>query len=283
MKQNLLSKSVVFTCVFVFCYTVCGWADSFDRKIDNCLVRVVYKNPSPPVCDAIILGVGTAMWRSDYDKLAAEIADTYGYAVVIMDHNPYRVVKKDPDKFTNCALRVKSSLLSWLAEAGCKSISHWVMGGHSAGGQAAQNAVSSHPGLADAIFSIDPYDCSHTGAVTVPSLYWGFNVTSCFVVMDKAAKAAYLGCNGPRVFYRVKKMYTCGPCGYAPKFFHCSFCDSHCPMCTNCKLTPGYFYDDVAESVHKFITAAFYGTWSKANLTAQTTTPVDIFVDIDQP
>ena len=35
--------------------------------------------------------------------------------------------------------------------------------------------------------------------------------------------------------------------------------------------------------VNKFINAAFYGTWSKANLTVSTTTPTELFVDGDQP
>jgi len=47
--------------------------------------------------------------------------------------------------------------------------------------------------------------------------------------------------------------------------------------------TPSYFFTDIAKSVNKFITAAFHGTWSKANLTISATTPLELFVDSDAP
>jgi hypothetical protein len=47
--------------------------------------------------------------------------------------------------------------------------------------------------------------------------------------------------------------------------------------------TPNSFFVDIANTVQKFVNAAFYGTWSKANLTVSTTTPVEFFVDGDTP
>lgn len=259
-------------------------ADYMDITVDAGQVRVVYKNPSPATCEAILLGVGTMMSRSDYDNLANQLANTYGYVVVIMDHNPGNMIKTDATLYRNLALAVQDNLLSWLSGTNCTAIAHWLLGGHSAGGQAAQNAVSADAGLADAIFSIDPYDCSSTGSVGVPALYWGFNVTTCFVTKEDAAEAAYYGSTGHRAFQRVARVYSWNPCGYSPLYFHCSFCDGHCPACTNCMLTPSYFFVDVAASVNKFINAEFYGTWSKANLTlSNPTTPVTLFVDSDQP
>ena len=111
------------------------------------------------------------MSRSDYDKMANQMANTYGYVVVIMDHNPGNMVKTDPVKYRNCALEIKANLLSWLAGTGCTSISHWILGGHSAGGQAAHNAISSDPNLADAIFSIDPYN------IKAPAMLTGLRYT----------------------------------------------------------------------------------------------------------
>jgi hypothetical protein len=35
--------------------------------------------------------------------------------------------------------------------------------------------------------------------------------------------------------------------------------------------------------VNKFVSAAFYGTWSKANVAVSTTTPLQLFVDSDAP
>jgi hypothetical protein len=248
----------------------------------DCSVRVHYPTPTPASAEVFVMGVGTAMSRWDYDNMAAQI-NGKGYVFVAMDHQPGSLTKTDPVKYANCVNTVKSNINAWLAPAGLVTVAHWIVGGHSAGGQAAQNAKSANPALADAIFSIDPYNLTGAGSVTGPALYWGFNVTTCFVGINDAAKAGYYGTVGQRAFVRVKRVYSFNPCGYSPKFFHCSFCDAHCPACTNCMLTPSYFFTDIANSVQKFIVAAFYGTWSKANLTVPMTTPIDLFVDSDAP
>lgn len=278
-KLTILTIFWIATC---FIAANSAQANYFDKNIATGNVRVYYSSTCPATCEAILLGVGTSMLTSSYGNLANALTN-YGYIVVIMDHAPGNMVKTDAAKFKNLALDVRANLVGWLSTSNCKAIAHWIMGGHSAGGQAAQNAVADNPGLADAVFGIDPYNCSNTGIVNVPALYWGFDVTTCFVDKNDAAKAAYYGSAGHRAFMRVAKKYTWGPCGYSPKFFHCSFCDGHCPVCTNCMTTPSYFFTDVANSVDKFIDAAFYGTWSKSNLSINATTPVTLFVDSDQP
>ena len=116
------------------------------------------------------------------------------------------------------------------------------------------------------------------------ALYWGFDVTTCFVNKEDVARAAYYGSIGQRVFQRVAKVYKWTICGYSPKYFHCSFTDDDCLACTNCQYNPDSFYVDVANSVFKFIEAAFYTTWSKNNLKiSNPATPVTIFVDTDRP
>ncbi len=248
----------------------------------SCSVRVHYPASIPSAAEVFIIGVGTSMSRDSYDFLAAQMTSK-GYVVVAMDHNPGNMVKTDAAKYQSCANQVKANIATWLAPHGWSSAAHWILGGHSAGGQAAQNAISATPSLADAIFSIDPYNLSGAGAVTGPALYWGFTTTTCFVNVNDAAKAGYYGTSGQRAFVRVKKKYSFGPCGYSPKYFHCSFCDGHCPACTNCMSTPSHFFVDVANSVQKFVNAAFYGTWSKASLTVSMTTPTELFVDGDTP
>ena len=280
-KTSILFISLLGILLCCFAFEV-AHAAYFDKDIPQGQVRVIYPGSPPSTCEAILIAVGTAMSRADYDNLANALT-SYGYIVVIMDHNPGDMVKTDPNKYRNCALAVKANLISWLSGTGCRAIEHWILGGHSSGGQAAQNAISSDPTLADAVFSLDPYNCSNAGTINIPAMYWGFNVTTCFVTKEDAAQAAYYHSMSWRAFYRVKKVYTFNPCGYAPKFFHCSFCDLHCPGCTNCMYTPSYFYTDIAKSVNKFINAAFYGTWSKSALTISTTTPVELFVDSDSP
>lgn len=248
----------------------------------ECSVRVHYPASIPAAADAFIIAVGTAMSRTDYDFLAAQM-NARGYIVVAMDHAPGNLVKTDAGKFQSCANLVKNNIAGWLAPYGFSSVAHWIMGGHSAGGQAAQYAIAANPALANAIFSIDPYNLSGAPTVNGPAMYWGFTTTTCFVGVNDAAKAGYYGTAGQRAFVRVKKKYSFGPCGYSPKYFHCSFCDGHCPACTNCMTTPNSFFVDVANSAQKFVNAAFYGTWSKASLSVGMTTPTELFVDADTP
>ncbi|WP_101759904.1 hypothetical protein [Oceanicoccus sp. KOV_DT_Chl] len=257
-------------------------ATYIDKTISSGKVRIHYDSSSPTACDAVLLGVGTAMSPDGYDKLSDRLI-SYGYVVVILDHAPGNPFKTDATLYASLAQDVKTNLISWIPDSNCESISHWVLGGHSAGGQAAQEAISNDSTLADAVFSIDPFDSTTVGNVNVPAMYWGFDVTTCFVDKDKAAKAAYYRSNNLRAFYKVAKKYSWGPCGYSPKYFHCSFCDGHCPACTNCKRTPDHFFDDVGASVNKFITVVFYGSWSKSALTINATTPLTLYTDGDQP
>lgn len=256
-------------------------ATQIDKTLTSGKVRIHYAN-TPTSCDAILLGVGTAMSASSYDKLSSELT-SHGYVTVILDHNPGDMIKTDGAKFTALTNEVKQNLLNWIGNSNCNAIAHWVVGGHSAGGQAAQDSVSNNPQIADAIFSIDPYNANNAGSVNLPALYWGFDVTTCFVSKNDAAKAAYYKSQNLRAFYKVKKKYSWGPCGYSPKYFHCSFCDGHCPACTNCMQTPDHFFTDVGTSVNKFINAVFYGSWSKSQLSFNSTTPLTLYVDNEQP
>ena len=192
-------------------------------------------------------------------------------------------MKTDANRFTALAQRVKDDLLSWMSDSPYNSIDRWIMGGHSAGGQAAQNAVARTTGLADGIFSIDPYNGKDTDRVSVPAVYWGFSKTTCFVTVKDAAEETYRRSDDRRAFYRVNTKYSWGPCGYSPKYFHCSFCDGHCPACTNCKKTPDHFFTDVAKSVDLFIRHGFSGSWNKANMTHASTTPYTLYFDSDNP
>lgn len=256
-------------------------AISLDKTLSTGKIRIHYSATTPASCDVILLGVGTAMSASSYDTLSGEL-NKYGYVTVILDHAPGSLTKTSASQYAALANEVKANLTGWLGGT-CTGVAHWLMGGHSAGGQAAQAAIADSLTQTDAIFSIDPYNANNAGTVNVPALYWGFDVTTCFVTKDDAAKAAYQRSQSQRAFYRVAAKYSWGPCGYSPKYFHCSFCDGHCPACTNCMQTPAHFFVDVAASVNKFINAAFYGNWSKSALKITATTPVTLFVDTDQP
>jgi hypothetical protein len=283
--MNLLRVLLAATLLALLSVSNSARADYIDQDPNaSCSVRVQFPTPTPANPEVFILAVGTAMTRHSYDLLSAQLIGK-GFVVVNMDHNPKGIVKTDAAAYRDCAMTVKSELPTWLVATGFQSAAHWIMGGHSAGGQAAQDAISTDPALADAIFSIDPYNADNAGPVAGPALYWGFSITTCFVNIEKAAKAAYYQTSGHRAFYRVQGVYSMNPapCGYSPQFFHCSFCDFHCPGCFNCTQTPSYFYVDIANSVLNFVNAEFYEVWSKAGLTTVTTTPTDLFVDSDTP
>lgn len=250
-----------------------------DYNLTNGGVRVHLPASSNTSCDVVVLAVGTAMSTSSYDSLSEAIT-SYGYATVIIDHNVGGLTKTDATSYAALVSEVKTNMPTWAAGK-CSAINHYVLGGHSAGGQAAHFAVAANADLADALFSIDPYNISNAPTINLPYMVWGFNVTTCFVTKADAAQAAYQKSTGKRAFYRVEATYSWGPCGYSPKYFHCSFCDGHCPACTNCQLTPASFFVDVAASVNAFIQSAFYTSWSKAALNISTTTPLTLFVDSD--
>lgn len=270
--------------LFCFLLSFCGLShgNHLDKNLDTGHIRIHIPDSTPQQCTAVLLGVGTAMKASSYDKLAKQVSK-YGHILVILDHAPGNTFKTDATAYGNLANEVKDQLLTWLADSNCNTINHWIMGGHSAGGQAAQNAVASDANLADAIFSIDPYNAKDTNQVYVPALYWGFNTTTCFVEVNDAAKEAYYRSQDKRAFVKVDTKYSFGPCGYSPKYFHCSFCDGHCPACTNCQKTPKHFFKDVAASLDAFVTAAFKGSWSKSALAFQSKTPHTLYEGNDQP
>ncbi len=261
-----------------------AWADYTDHTLTTGNVRLFYSPSTPATCNVILFGVGTNMGTNQYDKMSNELI-SYGYVVGIMDHNPGNMVKTDATKFAALVEDIKLEMVDWLAATACSAIDHWIVGGHSASGQAAQEALSADPALADAIYSMDPYDATAVGNVSLPALYWGFNVTTCQVTMSDAAEAAYLRSDGQRVFHRVAKKSKWGLCFVNYEYYHCSIADQGCTIfCSNCKSTPTHFYVDVANSVHKFIEAAFYGTWTKENLAVDNpTTPITLFVDSDLP
>jgi len=228
-------------------------------------VKLHYSDPLPASCEVVVLGVGTAMSVNDYDKLSTAIAE-YGHIVAVVDHNKNNMVKTDDEKFLNLATELKTQFFDLASDFGCKQVKHWLMGGHSASGQAAQNAIAANHGLADAVFSLDPFDASQVAPVCLPAMYWGFKHTTCFVSRNNGAAKVYEQGETNQALYQVNNKFYWSKFGYIPDYYHCSFCDSGFMLCSNFKLTPEHFYLDIAESVDRFIQAAFYKGWSKEAL-----------------
>ena len=147
MRKKMLSKMFVAACIAsMVLLSGSAQATYFDKTTSNGQYRVFYKSPSPATCEAFILAVGTAMSRDSYDNLANAMT-AYGYVVVVIDHQPGSMTKNDAGKYRNCAIEIQNNILSWLSGTGCTAIAHWILGGHSAGGQAAQYAVAAIPVL----------------------------------------------------------------------------------------------------------------------------------------
>eukprot|EP01039_Chlorochromonas_danica_P005512 gene5512-6069_t len=88
----------------------------------------------------VVLGVGTAMQVSDYSSLANNILNKIpNILVAILDHNLNWIDKRDPDLFVNAV----NGIFDWLkTKFNVKAEGlQWYVGGHSASGMAAAQAL----------------------------------------------------------------------------------------------------------------------------------------------
>merc|ERR1719203_2501646 len=138
-------------------------------------------------CAAVLFSVGTASSVTGYDSMASALT-AKGFIVAIVDPEMGFPFKNDVDKLHDAYSYAKDNLVSW-SDGACGSISKWLMGGHSAGGGTAHKVLAMNPSMADGIFSIDAFTNAGLGEhkVDLPSLHWGFDVTTCFVTKEDAA------------------------------------------------------------------------------------------------
>jgi len=232
-------------------------------------------------CEAVLFSVGTAVSVGGYDSMAAALVKR-GFAVAIVDPEKNWPTKLNVDKLRDAYAHAKENLVAW-SNGACGSISKWLIGGHSAGGGTAHKVLAVDPSMADGIFSVDPFTKGDLGgALNLPGLYWGFDVSTCFVTKEQAASAYYgLSEKSKRIFVRVQKEYITTKCGYSPKYYHCSIVDGGCTACTNCMDTPEYFFEDVADTVLKFSKAFAIRSWTRDTLSLKSATPADYFVAED--
>jgi len=165
-------------------------------------------------CEAVLFSVGTSVKVDGYDSLAAALVKR-GFAVVIVDPEKGWPTKNNVGKLRDAYTHAKENLVSWSGGA-CGSISKWLVGGHSAGGGTAHKVLAAEPSMASGMFSVDPFTRGDLGGVVnLPGLYWGFDVTSCFVNKEESAEAYYgLSAADKRIFIRAKKEYVISRCGF---------------------------------------------------------------------
>jgi len=260
-----------------------------------------HRNQCP---DVLVIGVGTAMSASDYDKLAQHSVST-SLMVIILDHNPGRVVKTSATKYVNAMVGIRNQLHVIIPHCGfnntkesgsinssndgrvdrrqkmaeqqpatmaatAATASKFLIGGHSASGQAALEAAqkgmfNETSFVPSGFVGLDPYEISkrtmdmNSPLHQFPTLNWGFTDTTCLVQVQKAASGAYhlsspsssSSGNGGRILYSIDNSQN--------TMMHCVFTDSGCGVAafTVCPTEERYdwVFESVAQSVHKFLSA----------------------------
>lgn len=229
-----------------------------DAKVARGRVRVHYPTEAgSSECEVFLLSVGTTMSANSYDILSGEMV-AYGYMVAVIDNVPGWPFKLNFKRLADIVNELQNDILNIANGTVCSSISHWILGGHSAGGQVALQAISNGLVSVNAAWGLDPFDSTKAKQIDLPAFYWGFTETTCFVTKSKAALAAfYITEQNKRALYQVTTNKN---------LFHCRFCDSNCFGCTNSQPPMMQFLKAVAQSAHYFVQAAFYGTWEKESL-----------------
>jgi len=223
------------------------------------------------LCDVVVMiGVGTAMRRENYDGLSTLISTEQSIVTVFFDHNPGNMVKYGVEDY---AVFVKdfTAHLGTLIPVCHDTTPKVILGGHSASGRAGFQALMHDEDLtADGFISLDGFQVSDTAqwgigpgnipktiiAEDLPVLAWGFETQTCSVDPKKGGKAAYeLSNDDHRVFFRVRNGVRGSRVG------HCEFTDKGCGIFA-CKTRSPQNNDVktvIAKSIQIFATGIVHG------------------------
>eukprot|EP00457_Paulinella_chromatophora_P012784 gb/GEZN01013022.1/.p1 GENE.gb/GEZN01013022.1/~~gb/GEZN01013022.1/.p1 ORF type:complete len:294 (-),score=26.66 gb/GEZN01013022.1/:23-904(-) len=252
-------------------------AIAFANKCSNCMdtetehakFRTFYpQGDTLNSCTIFVLGVGLGMRADSYDRLG-NMLSAKGHVVVMQDHNPGVPLKLDSKKWSTAFISTRMNLDGWLSDASdyskCKGPRKWVVGGHSAGGLAAANALASLPADIHGFLGLDPYGGPYAkldeGAQLrlqrLPVLVWGFYRATCGVYLEHAAVKVYNAAAssehmiGQQAFFKVNNSaLTC------PTYDHCGFTDTGClgPICAiKCPEEAIHLTHSVSASVDRLV------------------------------
>ena len=218
-----------------------------------------------PSCSYVmVIGVGTSMSVSEYDKLSHQIVTGTSIVMIISNHNVGGLVKTSSDQYSKLLNAINEQLHDLVPACTVNNNENnnttmtknkkIIIGGHSSSGQAAFEA--SLKGLFHfkpfGFVGLDPYEISVGQKILhLPSLYWGLTDTTCLVNVDKAALGAYHRTSeDARILYSIDNSQN--------KITHCVFSDRGCGIgfvivCPTTTTTFDWVYEIVAESVHLFI------------------------------
>lgn len=196
----------------------------------------------------LLIIVGTAMTVSDYSDIAKNSVVGKNIVFCVVDNNPgsmsnpFGMVKLSGKKAAKAFNDIYSNRTTRFENVSFVADPKVVVGGHSAGGSAAidamslSNLVPNHLVFAAAGYlGLDPYGTPpfplpqftniSDKTISVPTLAWGFTIKTCGVNVDKAGKAAYnITPPANRVFYQVINPADTKPNQIA----HCIFTDDGC-------------------------------------------------------
>jgi hypothetical protein len=223
-------------------------------------------SPLCPCSHVVVIGVGTSMAVKDYDILAQTIVRGTSVVVVVTNHNVNGIVKSSARQYAYLINAIYDQLEELVPicsivsrnRASTFTKTKFIVGGHSSSGQAAFDASQNH--LFDfrpvAFFGLDPYPISFSNEeplLQLPSLFWGFTKTTCFVNVRTAALGAYQLSSSDygRVLYAIDNTHN-------HQITHCVFTDHGCGIgsfvvCPSNATAFGWVYDAVAISLQVYL------------------------------
>jgi hypothetical protein len=192
-------------------------------------------------CETVILlGVGTAMNVGDYDKLSSQVVADSSIVFIITDHSPGNPIKLGQKmRYAKLADLVAENLSTMIPVCKSQPRFGFIVGGHSASGQTAVNALGVITKFAPAGWlGLDPFRFPNDENVLASykalpgTLNFGFSKTTCLVSIGQAGKRGYENSNSSsRVFFQVENTQgLLGPIAGAG-ICHCSFTDGGCLAC----------------------------------------------------
>ena len=221
-------------------------------------------------CDVVFLiGVGTAMSVTDYERVSSEIVTDSSHVVVFVDQSPNFFVKTNGKKFAKVVNDVVENLGTIVPVCEGREPT-FIIGGHSAGGMAAMNSIPTLTFSPSGYLGMDPFKInSKKDSINIPTMVWGFAETTCSVKINQAGKALYeISQEDERVFYRVDNKDV----------KHCSFTDKGCPIVCGQGPTAPAVRKSVGEATKKFVKAIADSNFDRSQF--EIVTPEDLQMDL---
>uniref|UniRef100_A0A7S1DAB8 Chlorophyllase n=1 Tax=Cyclophora tenuis TaxID=216820 RepID=A0A7S1DAB8_CYCTE len=252
---------LIFLLLSMAVHNVSGAVVQRDGEAEGSSGRLRYHyddSVANPCENVVMIGVGTTMGTSDYDEMSTQIVMGDSVLVIIVDQNPFWFVKTSAARFATFTNAIVDQLdqIVPVCSLAPKQI---VIGGHSAGGQAAWNSIPMLTYTPTGFLGLDPFRLDPEDDLNIPALFWGFTQTSCQVTAGQAAKAGYQASQDDgRVFYQIDN-------SNGSDAGHCSFTDSGCfgPVCPARETSSTWVRESVAEGTKRFLKAISDGNWNK--------------------